>query len=114
MEKGETLQFGTPLDQLPTITASQVLELRALKIETVEQLSNMPDNTVQLLGTGGQELKQRAIRFLDRAASNEQLSEQVRALQRELVELRQKSDLAAAAAAAKSTVAVTTAAQLKA
>jgi nucleotidyltransferase/DNA polymerase involved in DNA repair len=87
VEKGESLQQGTPLDQLPTISPSQVLELKALKVDTVEQLAGMADTTVQLLGTGGQELKQRANRFLTRAASNETLSEQVRELQAQLAQL---------------------------
>lgn len=84
LDKGECLQVGTPLDSLPNLSQSQVLELRHLKVETVEQLAGIPDTTVQLLGTGGQELKQRALKFLDRTANSEVLSEQVRDLQKQL------------------------------
>lgn len=69
----EQLSSGTPLSELPTISASQVLELKALKVDTVEQLANMPDNVIQLLGVGGAELKRRASTYLARAASNETL-----------------------------------------
>lgn len=107
VEKGESLQLGTPLDQVPNISASQVLELKALKIETVEQLAGMPDATVQLLGTGGQELKQRAIKFLDRSANAEALSAEVKALREELAALRAAQQIASQAAQT-STVKVTT------
>lgn len=106
VEKGESLQLGTPLDQLPSISASQVLELKALKIDTVEQLAGMADATAQLLGTGGQELKQRAVKFLDRASNAETLSAEVKALREELAALRAQ---AAATAPAASSVKVTTA-----
>jgi len=107
VEKGESLQLGTPLDQVPSISASQVLELKALKIDTVEQLAGMPDATVQLLGTGGQELKQRAVKFLDRSANAEVLSAEVKALREELAQLRTSQQIASQAQQA-STVKVTT------
>lgn len=87
LDKGESLQIGTLLDQLPGLSASQVLELKHLKVETVEQLAGVPDTTAQLLGTGGQELKLRARKFLDRSANSEQLSETVRTLQGQLAVL---------------------------
>lgn len=84
LDKGEQLQVGTPLDQLQNLSAAQVLELRHLKVETVEQLAGLPDTTAQMLGTGGQELKQRAIRFLDRTGNAEVLSDKVRSLTAQL------------------------------
>ena len=87
LDKGETLQIGTPLDNLPNLSQAQVLELRHLKVETIEQLAGIPDTTAQLLGVGGQELKQRALKFLDRTANSEQLSDQVRELQKQLATL---------------------------
>lgn len=86
VEKGENLQSGTPLDQLATISAAQVLELKALKVDTIEQLAGIPDTTAQLMGTGGTELKQRAIKFLDRTRNSEELSDEVRALKAKLDE----------------------------
>lgn len=87
VEKGETLQMGTPLEQLTTITPAQVLELKHLKVDTVEQLAGMADSTAQLLGTGGTELKQRAQRFLDRTGDSESLSAEVRSLRAQLDEV---------------------------
>ena len=84
LEKGECLQEGTPLSEFPSLSPAQVLEMRHLKLDTVEQLANIPDTTAQLLGTGGQDLKQRAIKFLDRTRNSEQLSETVRDLQKKL------------------------------
>jgi hypothetical protein len=91
VERGESLQTGTPLDQLPGLTSAQVLEFKHLKVDTVEQLAGVADTVVNLLGTGGQTLKQKAIRFLDERSSSVQLSEEVRALRRELAELQEKA-----------------------
>lgn len=88
LAKAEQLQSGTPLAELPTITAGQVLELRHLKVDTVEQLALLPDQTAQLLGTGGLELKLRAIRFLDERKNSGALAEQVRQQAAEIAELR--------------------------
>jgi hypothetical protein len=84
LDQGESLQVGTPLSEFPGLSPAQVLEMRHLKVETVEQLAGIPDTTAQLLGTGGQDLKQRAIKFLDRSRSNEELSETVRELRTQL------------------------------
>lgn len=85
----EQLQSGTPLHELPSITTGQVAELKHLKVETVEQLSTITDQSAQLLGTGGIELKQRAIRWLDErknnaalAADNRDLAERVKELEK--------------------------------
>jgi len=90
VKTGEILQNGTPLDQLPSLGAAQVLELKALKVDTVEQLAGMADTTLQLLGTGGQDLKQRAIRFLANVQGTEKLSGEVQQLQRELADAMAK------------------------
>lgn len=104
LDKGESLQEGTPLSEFPSLTPAQVLEMRHLKVETVEQLAGIPDTTAQLLGTGGQDLKQRAIKFLDRTRSSEQLSETVRTLEKQLAILLAERALTAAAPAATVTV----------
>jgi hypothetical protein len=87
VEKGEVLQIGTPLDQMPNISAAQVLELKYLHIETVEQLAGIPDSTVSTLGTGGQTLKQTARALLDRTADSVKLSEENRDLRKQLDEV---------------------------
>lgn len=86
----EQLASGTPLSELPTLTAAQVLELRALKVQTVEQLATIPDSTVGILGVGGQELKQRAIRYLDSRADVTKLSDENRALREQLAAVMAK------------------------
>lgn len=91
IEKGEQLITGTPLSQLPSLTPGQVLELRALKVETVEQLANIPDTTAQLLGVGGLELKKRAVDYLGRGASTEALSAEIAELKRQLEARVQKA-----------------------
>ena len=108
LEKGESLQVGTPLSEFPGLSPAQVLEMRHLKVETVEQLAGIPDTTAQLLGTGGQELKQRAIKYLARSANSEQLSEQVLELQKQLAVLMAER-AATGATAVKSAVVTTTA-----
>lgn len=84
----EQLAIGTPLAELYGLTPSQVLELKALKVETVEQLANLPDTTVQLLGIGGQELKRRASAWLARASGTDALAAQNVQLQAEVAELK--------------------------
>lgn len=58
---------GTPLNEVPWLTASQVAEMNALNIKTVEQLVNLPDVHAQKL-MGSHDLRERAKRFLSAAA----------------------------------------------
>jgi len=102
----DQLVSGTPLSELPTLTPGQVAELNALKVFTVEQLSNVADTTVQLLGTGGQELKQRAIRFLAKTDDNATLRTDVNSL-REQLEIERRARLAAEAQAAELSTKIT-------
>lgn len=97
----EQLSIGTPINELPGLTTSQVMELRALRVETVEQLAGMPDTTMQLLGTGGQSLKQSAIRFMDKVADSTKQGEQIRTLEAQLKQLLEERAAERVAAAAK-------------
>lgn len=54
---------GTPIDQWPQITISQVHEFKALGVFTVEQLAGMTDVNAQKF-MGGHELRRRAQTFL--------------------------------------------------
>ena len=83
----EQLVSGTPLSEIPGLTAAQVFELKALKVETAEQLAGLPDSTAQLLGTGGPELKRRAQVYITTRSGNEALVEEVAELRRKLAEL---------------------------
>jgi hypothetical protein len=87
IQGAEQLAAGTSLDQIPGLTAAQVLELRALKVDTVEQLAGLADSTAQLLGTGGADLKRRAALYLAKATGGEKLLAENEDLRRQLAEL---------------------------
>lgn len=85
---------GTPLGEVPWLTASKVKELQALQIMTVEALAALDGTLLQRIGMGARELKNQAVAWLDKAAAtagNSQLAtelaasqEQIAALQREI------------------------------
>lgn len=60
---------GTPLEQWPAMTPSQVEELKALRIYTVEQLAGMSDSGLQAIGLGGRSLSEKAKAYLVAAKS---------------------------------------------
>lgn len=82
---------GTPLEELPFLTQSKRLELKALNIYTAEALSMLDGQNLKLLGIGGRELKNQAVAYLENAAGSadvtkmaseiETLKETVRQLQ---------------------------------
>jgi hypothetical protein len=59
---------GTPLDQWPGITASQVEEMKFLNCHTVEQMANMSDANTGKFGLAT--LKQKAKGYLEYAKDN--------------------------------------------
>lgn len=61
-DNGELIE-GTPLEEWPGITRSQVEELRYFKIRTVDQLVNIADSAAQNI-MGVNVLKERARKFL--------------------------------------------------
>lgn len=64
--KGEAI-IGTPLSEVPWLTASKVQELKALNIMTVEALAQLDGSLLQRIGMGGRELKNQATAWLDKA-----------------------------------------------
>lgn len=56
---------GTPLSTVNFISKSMVEELKVLKFLTVEQIANASDLQMQSLGMSAQELKRKAMLFLD-------------------------------------------------
>src|ERR1700741_4865537 len=67
-KRGEEMTAdGTPLEQWPTLTRAQVLELKAMGVYSVEQASQLPDTAVQRIGRGGYALRERAKAYLDEA-----------------------------------------------
>ena len=61
-------QSGTPLSELPFLTASKRLELKALSIHTAEALAQLDGTPLKQLGMGGRELKNQAQAYLEKAA----------------------------------------------
>lgn len=65
---------GIPIEQWPVLRKSQVLELKAIGFQTVEQIAAMNDNVIQKVGMGARELKNLAVAYLDDAAAGAQLA----------------------------------------
>jgi hypothetical protein len=61
---------GTPTSELPFLTASKRLELKALNIHTAEALAALDGNGLKMLGMGGRELKVQAQTYLDNAVGS--------------------------------------------
>lgn len=84
-------QSGTPLAELPFLTQSKRLELKALNIHTAETLASLDGTPLKQLGMGGRELKAQAQAYLDKAAGSVDvvaLAAQVAALQADNERLR--------------------------
>lgn len=93
----EQIVDGTPLDQVPFLTVSQIAELRGFNCMTLEQLAGMSDQAGQKF-MGFQSLKQKAQKYLDaanNAAPITHLQEQVDALksQNEVLERQLKETM---------------------
>lgn len=56
---------GTPLAHAPFLTEARRAELRALNVYTVEQLAAIDGNELKNLGTGGRELKNGALNYIE-------------------------------------------------
>lgn len=61
---------GTPLTEVPWLTAAQRAELKALKIYTVDGLAQLDGTMLHRIGMGGRELKNKAQAWLDAAAGH--------------------------------------------
>ena len=93
----EQTQIGVPLEQWAGIGKSRVLEMKAMKIHTVEQLAELPDSIMQTLGMGARELRTAAKSYLDSAfknaevakmqAENDGLKNEMEVMRRQIAEL---------------------------
>lgn len=100
---------GTPLEELPFLTQSKRMELKALNIYTAEALSMLDGQNLKLLGIGGRELKNQAIAYLENAAGsadvtklasdNALLKDQIAELREQMAALQKQATLPAAASA---------------
>lgn len=90
-------QAGTPLAELPFLTASKRLELKALNIHTAEALAQVDGPPLKQLGMGGRELKNQAQAYLDKAAGSVdvvKMAASIVALQAEIERLKGTSSVA--------------------
>lgn len=100
-EGQKTQVSGWILKEWPAVTASQVKELNYHEIHTVEQLANVSDTAINLLGMGMHDLRTKAKAALAAAsgnAENESRAVREKQLQEELDAM--KAQLAALSAAA--------------
>lgn len=84
---------GTPLSELPFLSAGKRLELKALNIHTAETLAGLDGHPLKMLGMNGRELKNQAIAYLETASatkSTAQLNEALEIRDREIAELREQ------------------------
>lgn len=88
---------GTPLAELPFLTAAKRAELKALNIHTAEALAQLDGPNMKALGIGGRDLKNQAKAYIDKAsgsadvtrlaAENAAMSERLAELERQNAEL---------------------------
>ena len=72
--KQEQAHDGTPLEQWPPLSNAAVMELKANRIFTVEQLSNIPDSALHTLGMGGREMRDKASSWLKNAKDGSEIT----------------------------------------
>lgn len=96
---GDSKEVGTPLEQWPRLSRSQVEELRALKFVTVEQIAAASDAQLQkmgmLAGMSPYAFRDHAVRFLRVATSDSVASEaetRLKALEEERAKERKEFD----------------------
>lgn len=63
----EAVVEGTPIDQWNSLSASRAMELKAMRIMTVEQLAGLPDTIIQKIGMDGHTLSTKAKAFINTA-----------------------------------------------
>lgn len=90
----DTHDGGTPLKEWPPVRPSQIAELNALNVYTVEHLARVPDNNLDRLGPGARALRDKAAAWLKASedsgeimrlvAANKRLEERVRELEERL------------------------------
>ena len=113
-EKRAGLAEGTPIEQFPLLSITQVADLKAAGVMAVEQLANMSDEGLPKLGMRGRELRERARQFLTPAGEVEQeLRQQVKAQAESIADLTSKLEQLIAAQAPQSADAETPPAKTK-
>lgn len=103
----EQVSDGMPVERAPFIQPHRALELKALKIYTVEQLAMLPDSIMQTIGMDGRKLRDLSRAFLDDAtrladlsakeAENSKLRAELDAMKQQLADLAALRDQRSAA-----------------
>jgi len=75
-------RVGTPVTEWPALSPSQVRNLEALNIFTVEDMASTSDMALQKLGMGARELQEKAKRFLAGNSRANELDAQVQTQQK--------------------------------
>ena len=94
---------GTPLEQLPGVTRSQVEELRFMKVRTIEALAGLPDDLLMKVAPmSGRPLREKAQRWLEAlvvdapterlAAENRAKDEKIALLEEQMADLKKALD----------------------
>lgn len=69
-EMSAQTKSGTPLSQVPFLTEARRAELRALNIYTIEALAAVDGQELKNLGSGGRDLKNKAMEYIEESKSN--------------------------------------------
>jgi hypothetical protein len=91
LNREESKINGVPLDMLPGITPAQVATLKALQIQTVEQLSGLHEQAIKKV-TEGRELVKRAEKFLKGDHYAKELEKKVNELEEKIKHLEDKQN----------------------
>ena len=73
--------IGTPIEEWPQVTKSQVKMILDANIRTIEDLAAAPDEALGLIGMGSRDLKRKAEIYLKSATDHGVISEQVSSLE---------------------------------
>lgn len=102
--QAEQAQTGTQLEVMPWLTKSQVFELKAQRIHTVESLANIPDSALNI--SGGRGLRDKAQKYLaaaDAGARESALEAKNKSLENDIEALKAQFAAFATAQAAPET-----------
>jgi exonuclease VII small subunit len=83
INKQESLANGTPVDVLPGISPAQAANLKAIKVETIEQLSNLHEKAIKNLFEG-RELVKSAEKFLKGDGYTKELEKKIKELEKKI------------------------------
>jgi hypothetical protein len=97
------VETGTPIEQWPPLTVSQVAEFKAMHIRTVEHLAGLSDDHIAKLGPGGRGLVEKAKAFIAQAkdmaeaqrlaGENEHLKSEIAALKEQVAQLASRLEV---------------------